>query len=67
LKKIDEEGVLPENIEDPVTPRLKGLRRPEEPDLENLPKEWAEEELESERRKPDLGELDDDPEERGEQ
>ena len=42
----------------------KGYPRPDEPELEDLPAEWREEDLESEGRKPDLGEIEEDPSEK---
>jgi hypothetical protein len=38
--------------------------KPGEGKLEDLPSEWAEEDRELERRKPDLGEVEEDPSER---
>lgn len=37
---------------------------PDEDPLEDLPGDWSEEDRELEHRKPNLGELDDDPDER---
>ena len=44
-------------------PELKGYPRPDEPEVEDLPAEWQEEDRESEGRKPDLGEIEKDPSE----
>jgi hypothetical protein len=42
----------------------KGIRpRPDEPEVEDLPAEWEKEDRESEGRKPDLGETEEDPSE----
>lgn len=37
--------------------------QPDESELEDLPTEWSDEDVESEGREPNLGELDDDPDE----
>jgi hypothetical protein len=44
-------------------PVIKGYPRPDEPELEDLPSEWQEEDRASERRTPDLGEIEEDPSE----
>lgn len=38
-------------------------KKPGEDDLENLPAEWEREDEETEGRKPDLGEIEEDPSE----
>ena len=40
-----------------------GYPRPDEAKLEDLPTEWSEEDVESENRAPNLGEMDEDPDE----
>ena len=44
-------------------PAIKGYPRPEEPELEDLPAEWTEEDRISAGRMPDLGEIEKDPSE----
>jgi hypothetical protein len=55
------EKKLPE--ESDVLPKLPGYPRPDEPKLEDLPSEWAQEDRDMEGRKPDLGEDEEDPSE----
>ena len=40
-----------------------GYPRPDESKLEDLPTEWSEEDVEIENRSPNLGEMDEDPDE----
>jgi hypothetical protein len=40
-----------------------GYPRPDESNLEDLPTEWSEEDVELENRAPNLGEMDEDPDE----
>jgi hypothetical protein len=49
---------LPEKLD--ILPKLRGYPRPDEPKLEDLPSEWAEEDREMENREPDLGEDEED-------
>ena len=42
-------------------PTIMGYPRPGEPAVEDLPAEWREEDRQRERRKPDLGEIEEDP------
>ncbi len=42
---------------------LKNYPRPDEPPLEDLPLDWSEEDVKEEGREPNLGELDEDPDE----
>jgi hypothetical protein len=48
-----------------MTPDDKGLDRRDDPEqpLENQPQDWSEEDREMEDRKPDLGEIEEDPSE----
>ena len=44
-------------------PTLPGYPQPDESKLDDLPSEWSEEDVQNEGRAPNLGELDDDPDE----
>jgi hypothetical protein len=44
-------------------PKLKDYPRPDEPEVEDLPKDWEDEDREISGRTPDLGEIEEDPSE----